>query len=233
MARQNHGPLTKAKGKLGGVVYQQYEGMQISREYQPVVKNPQSEKQVQNRADFKLASQTVALYKEVINARLSKLSIYTRSRRGAALEALKRIATTDSNDGRQIVFADAVSAINAKSLTEYAAPTVVNDETKIDVTAPADSAIIGVIVGFDNNGAFLGRKVVSATSAGTAISFQVPANFELTKSMFVYTIPQSEEGRAIYANIQDPDAVLRLDIARLIETGDLAVSDIAGDAPVD
>lgn len=233
MARQNHGPLSRAKGKLGGVVYQQYEGMQISREYQPNVKNPQSEKQVENRADFKLASQMVALYKEVINARLGKLSIYTRTRRGAALEALKRIATTDGNNGRQIVLVEAVSALNAKSLSEYSAPTIVNNETEIEVTAPTGSIIIGVIAGFDNSGKFVGRKVVGAESQGAAITFSVPANFLLTKSMFVYTIASTEEGRAVYDNISDPDAVLSLDFARLVSTGDLSVSDIAGDFPQD
>lgn len=228
MARQNHGPLSRAKGKLGGIVYQQYEGMQISREYQPNVKNPQSEKQVENRADFKLASQTVAIFKEVINARLGKLSIYTRIRRGAALEALKRIATTDGNNGREINFDNAISALNAKSLTEYASPLISAGDGAIEVTAPADATIIGVIAGFDGEGNFVGRKVVEGTSAGAAISFPIPADYTASKAMFVYTLSSEEEGNAKYANIQDPKAVLKLDVARLIAAGDLSVSDIAG-----
>lgn len=232
MARQNHGPLSRAKGKIGGVVYQQYEGMQISREYQPVVKNPQSEKQVTNRADFKLASQTVALFKEVINARLGKLSIYTRTRRGAALEALKRIATVGNDNQRAIDFNQAISSINAKSLTEYSAPNVVASGNSINVTAPADGAILGVIVGFDTNQQVVGRKVVSSVSGGGAVEFAVPADFTIYKSMFLYTIPTEEEGRAIYSNIEDPDAALVLDIARLVAAGDLGISDIAGLAGV-
>lgn len=228
MARQNHGPLSRAKGKLGGVVYQQYEGMQISREYQPNVKNPQSEKQVENRADFKLASQTVALYKEVINARLGKLSIYTRTRRGAALVAIKRIATDGGDNNRIIDFQSAVAAINAKSLTEYAAPAAYTDGGKAYVTAPADSVILGVIAGFDANNKFVGRKVVSANGTGSEVIFDIPAEYIASKSMFLYTLATEEEGRAIYDNITDPDAVLRLDIARLVANGDVAISDIAG-----
>lgn len=230
MARQNHGPLSRAKGKLGGVVYQQYEGMQISREYQPNVKNPQSEKQVENRADFKLASQTVAMFKEVINARFGKLSIYTRIRRGAALEALKRIATTDGNNGRQINFDSAIAAINAKSMTEYEAPAIVLNDRAFEVTAPSGSAIIGVIAGFDSNQQFIGRKVVSKESTGSAATFNIPAEYALAKAMFVYTIATEEEGRAVYDNIEDPAAFLRLDIARLIAAGDVAVSDISGES---
>lgn len=228
MARQNHGPLSRAKGKLGGVVYQQYEGMQISREYQPNVKNPQSEKQVINRSDFKLASQAVAMFKEVINTRLGKLSIYTRTRRGAAVNALKRIATSGGDEIRLIPFAQAVSAINAKSLTENAAPTVVANNGTINVTAPADAVILGVIAGFDSEQQFAGRKVVSGTSSGAAIGFAIPSDYVTSKAMFVYTIPTEEAGRAFYDNIYDPASVLRLDFGRLVAEGDVAVSDIAG-----
>lgn len=228
MARQNHGPLSRAKGKLGGVVYQQYEGMQISREYQPVVKNPQSEKQVENRADFKLASQTVALYKEVINARLGKFSIYIRVRRGAALEALKRIAADNGSGQREINFDQAIAAINAKSLTEFAAPTIAANNGSINVTAPADAVILGVIAGFNGNGEYVGRKVISGVSEGSAIRFEIPADYIMAKAMVVYTIPTEEDGRAFYDNIQDPEAAFRLDFGRLVSTGDLNISDIAG-----
>ena len=227
MARQNHGPLSRAKGKLGGVVYQQYEGMQISREYQPNVKNPQSEKQVNNRADFKLASQTVALYQEVINARLSKLSIYTRMRRGAALEAVKRIATSGLNNDRVITFTSAMAAINAKSLTEFAAPITTEAEGVVSVTAPATAVILGVIAGFDANGQLVGRKVVSATSSGPAQTFDIPSEYVSAKAAFVYTIATTEDGRAIYENITNAGTDISLAIVRLIASGDADISDIA------
>lgn len=227
MARQNHGPLSRAKGKLGGVVYQQYEGMQISREYQPNVKNPQSEKQVNNRADFKLASQTVALFQEVINARLSKLSIYTRKRRGAAVEAIKRIATSGLNNDRVIRFTSAMAAINAKSLTEFAAPTTTESQGVVSVTAPATAVILGVIAGFDTNGEFVGRKVVSATSSGSAQTFDIPSEYVSAKAAFVYTIATTEDGRAIYENIANAGIDVSLAIVRLIASGDADISDIA------
>lgn len=228
MARQNHGPLSRAKGKIGGVVYQQYEGMQISREYQPVVKNPQTEAQVTNRADFKLASQTVAMFKEIINARLGKLSIYTRIRRGAALEALKRIVKADGENTREIIFTEAVAALNAKSLTEYTAPTVSQSSGTIKVTAPAEAVILGVIAGFDSASNYVGRKVVSATSDGSDVSFSIPGDYNFAKAMFVYSVATEEAGRAIYDNINDPEAALRLDVARLVSSGDAEISDIAG-----
>lgn len=227
MARQNHGPLSRAKGKLGGVVYQQYEGMQISREYQPNVKNPQSEKQVNNRADFKLASQTVALFQEVINVRLSKLSIYTRNRRGAAVEAVKRIATSGLNNDRVITFTSAMAAINAKSMTEIAAPLTTEAQGTVNVTAPATAVILGVIAGFDANGQLVGRKVVSANSSGSAQAFNIPSEYVKAKAAFVYTIATTEDGRAIYENITNVGTDISLAIARLIASGDANVSDIS------
>lgn len=228
MARQNHGPLSRAKGKLGGVVYQQYEGMQISREYQPNVKNPQSESQVNNRADFKLASQAVAMFKEVINARLGKLSIYTRTRRGAAVAALKRVITNGGTDSRELKLNDAIAALNAKSMTEYAAPTVTVGSGAINVTAPGQSIILGIIAGFDSHLKYIGRKIVSTTSTGSAVEFAIPSDYTHVKAMFVYTLATEEAGRATYSNIQDPDAALTLDFARMISEGDVEISDIAG-----
>lgn len=228
MARQNHGPLSRAKGKLGGVVYQQYEGMQIAREYQPVVKNPQSEKQTENRSKFKLASQTVGVFKEIINTRLAKFSIYTRTRRGAAVEALKRKITFEDDSMATLDFTDGISAINAKSLTEYSAPTVTETTGTIHVTAPADAEILGIIAGFDSDGEYAGRKIVSATSAGSAVDFTIPAEFSSVKAMFLYTIAVTEEGRAIYDNLRDSDNDIVVEVERLIGSGDVAVSDIAG-----
>lgn len=228
MARQNHGPLSRAKGKLGGVVYQQYEGMQIAREYQPVVKNPQSEKQTENRAKFKNASQMLALFKEAITMRLAKASIYTRERRAIAVNILYRQAGITGDGSSQITFNDAVSALNAKTLTELSAPITTHATTNFSVTAPSGAVILGCIVGFDAEGNFKARKVVSATSEGTAVTFPDLADVSSQRAMFVYTLATTEDGRAIYENIYSDTADLFVDIVRLTANGDAQVSDIAG-----
>lgn len=227
MARQNHGPLSRAKGKLGGVVYQQYEGMQIAREYQPVVKNPQSESQTINRAGFKLASQTVGIFREVINARLSKASIYARKRRGIAVEAIKRIISSEDTSVAVENFSNVISAINAKAMTEYGAPTVSFSGSSFDVTAPADTEILGVIAGFDADGNYIGRKVVGGAGTASARPFSIPSDFAQAKAMFLYSVPTTEEGRATYANIVDPAAELQVAITRLVSAGAAGISDLA------
>lgn len=228
MARQNHGPLSRAKGKLGGVVYQQYEGMQIAREYQPVIKNPQTTKQVENRAKFKAASQLTAIFSEVLMLRLSKLSIYNRVRRGIAVNSLYRIANPLSDTEESIAFAGAVNAINAKSLTEYGAPTVTVSGNNFQVTAPADSAIFGVIAGFDANGNYISRKFITAEGTGSAVSFAFLQGATDQRAMFAYTVATTEEGRASYDNLNLDEANFIVEFERLVTSGDMSVSDIAG-----
>ena len=60
------GLFGKNSGRVGGVVYSNYRGEQVVRAYQPKVSNPNSAKQIAQRAKFKLVSQVGAsLGKEI------------------------------------------------------------------------------------------------------------------------------------------------------------------------
>lgn len=52
----------KATGKIGAIVYSVSGGQQIAREYQPIVANPNTQPQVENRSKLKLLSQLSASY---------------------------------------------------------------------------------------------------------------------------------------------------------------------------
>lgn len=227
MARQNHGPLSRAKGKLGGVVYQQYEGMQISREYQPVVKNPQSTKQVENRAKFKLSSQIVAQFKEVINARLSKLSIYTRMRRAAAVNAIYATVDDGTHDTEHTLIASVVAAINAKSMSAKVAPNFNFVDSELRVDAPNGDTVVYVVCSYDaTKGELTGRKMDSFKSAGTAqvVASQTP---ERQIVMAVALTPSTEEGRASISNITANSTSWENEIARSVVAGDVEVSNMS------
>lgn len=227
MARQNHGPLSRAKGKLGGVVYQQYEGMQISREYQPVVKNPQTSKQTTNRAKFKLSSQLVAQFRDVINARLSKLSIYTRVRRGAAINSLYNVIDATSPLAPEVDIATAVNALNAKSMSEIAGPTVVyNSGTNtVDITAASGNLVVADVVGYDNEGHMEYHEVIKYTSDGSVKSSEVLTS-AFVSAMAVQLEPTTEDGRASISNIDGEGNTWSNAITRGVNEGDLIVSDI-------
>lgn len=227
MARQNHGPLSRAKGKLGGVVYQQYEGMQISREYQPVVKNPQSTKQVENRAKFKLASQVVAQFKEVLNARLSKLAIYTRMRRAAAVNAIYATVDDGTPNTLQALINSVVAAINAKSMSAKAAPNFDFTNSELRVDAPEGDTVLYVICSYDaTKGELTGRTMNTFESAGTAQRVAAQTS-DRQIAMAVALTPNSEDGRASISNITANATSWGNEIARSVIAGDLEVSNMS------
>lgn len=228
MARQNHGPLSRAKGKLGGVVYQQYEGMQISREYQPVVKNPQTTKQVENRAKFKSASQIVAQFSEVLNVRLAKLSIYTRKRRGAALNAIYGAVEVEPTSA-STQFENVLHNINAKSMSTIVAPVIgTGSGGAFTITTYTGDVVSYVAVSYDKDGIIMFREVETFTSDGTAKDVTPAENADTFALMVVSVRATTEEGRATLGNISGESNEFLLDISRSAAAGDVEISDIVG-----
>ena len=231
MARQNHGPLSRAKGKLGGVVYQQYEGMQISREYQPVVKNPQTSKQTANRAKFKLASQLVAQFSNTFNARLAKLSIYTRIRRGSAINAIYKIVDTSSETSPEAAMNDVIAALNAKSVSGIAGPTFGSGtgSTKT-ITATDGDTVVYTVVQYDIDGSPVSIEQNKYESDGTSKNIDVLTAEGATSAvaMAVSLRALTEEGRATISNIQSDDSSWIVSISRGIAAGDIEVSNLTG-----
>ena len=227
MARQNHGPLSRAKGKLGGVVYQQYEGMQISREYQPVVKNPQTSKQTKNRAKFKLSSQLVAEFSDVINARLAKLAIYTRVRRGSALNAIYNAISGADPEAPAAIVADVVAAINSKSESSFVGPTVTYNQqnSQFSITATTGDIVVADVVEYATTGAFLKRQKITYTSDGTAKVSEAIAG-ETAAVMVVSLRATTGVGRATISNLSFDGSSWANIINRGVAAGDLMVSDI-------
>lgn len=228
MARQNHGPLSRAKGKLGGVVYQQYEGMQISREYQPVVKNPQTAKQTANRAKFKTASQIVAQFSEVLNVRFAKLSIYTRVRRGAAVNVIFK-GVTENGSLYESSFINILNGLNAKSMATTEAPAVASGANNtVNITATAGDVVTYIGASYDGNGKLISREVETYTSDGTAKEVTPEAGAETFAVMAVSARATTEAGRATLSNIEGVNEGFTLEVSRSVAAGDVEISDIAG-----
>ena len=228
MARQNHGPLSRAKGKLGGVVYQQYEGMQISREYQPVVKNPQTTKQVENRAKFKTASQIVAQYAGVLNARLAHLSIYTRTRRAAAVNAIYGVANINHGIS-EAAFAAVVNSVNAKSMSTIEPPTLApGTGNNLNVTATVGDVVVYVLCSYDQSGKLMKHEENKYTSDGSAKEVTPAEGAAFAAVMVVSMRANTEEGRATFSNILAVDNKWEITIARAVAAGDVEISDIVG-----
>lgn len=233
MARQNHGPLSRAKGKLGGVVYQQYEGMQISREYQPVVKNPQTTKQVENRAKFKMASQIVAEFSEVLNARLSNLSIYTRMRRGSAVNAIYGVIDTTTPQNPQALVNDVTSAINAKSVSGISNITLNDVSLRFELVVPTGYTVIYTQCGYDTNGLLAKRETETYESDGTAKNVDfLGSKTDIIMAVAVRAL--TDAGRATISNISVGAGINGWinAISRGVAAGDIEISNMASNIHV-
>lgn len=67
MGKASYSPLGQWRNKVGGQVYRIDAGEQIVSAYQPIVKNPRSEDQVENRTKFTSATRYIAGFKPFID----------------------------------------------------------------------------------------------------------------------------------------------------------------------
>lgn len=228
MAKINHILFGQGKGKVGGLVLQRYEGMNVVREKPISVKNPQTTKQTNQRAKFKSASQIVAQFAEVFNARLANLSIYTRTRRSAAINAIVSVSNINRNMS-ETTFADVVNSVNAKSMSTIEPPTLApGTGDNLNITAANGDMVVYVLCSYDLSGKLMKREENKYTSDGTAKEVIPAEDAAFAAAMVVAIRANTEEGRATLSNIIAIDNKWELSIARAVVAGDVEISDIAG-----
>lgn len=234
MARQNHGPLSRAKGKLGGVVYQQYEGMQISREYQPVVKNPQTDLQTQNRAAFKLSSQLLAQFKNVIVERLAKTSIYTRKRRATAVNRIMRVISKSDPEMPTALVNDVINSINEASVSSLAAPAITTVSNEHSVVAANDDSVIITKADYNAEGKLINLSTETYTSDGTAKRATPSVGFKSSVLMAVAFHALTEQGRATLENLNFDNSTSEYSVIidRGVAAGDIEITNMSGNVIV-
>lgn len=233
MARFNGGIFSKAKGKLAGVVFQQYEGMQVGKEYQPNVKNPNSEKQVSSRAAFKLASQLVAIYQFVMIIAAANFSRYTRMIRGKLVNVIRRNVDSRDPESPFITLATATSAVNGiHALANIPSPVIAGTQiSAATITATLGDVIRYTIVAYDGNNNILGTAQEEYTAAATPHTIQAPLTAETPRFYDVMAVAMramTDNGAAIYDNIGvGSENGYNLDATRLVTSGDVEVSHVA------
>lgn len=229
MAKFNGGIFSKLKGKLAGVVFQQYEGMQVGKEYQPNVKNPDTAKQIAVRSSFKLASQLTAIYEHVLLIAAAKFSTYTRMIRGKVVSTLRYAIGTEGGANPLIKLSDAAAAINTIQLTSPIPAPIIDgaDISHATIQATEGDKVRYTIVAYDDAANILGTANKEFTATATAerveapVTATTPTNYDI---MAVAMRAMTNEGNAIYGNI---NSAYSLEASRLINSGDVAVSHVA------
>lgn len=100
------GLFGKNSGRIGGVVYSNYRGVQVVRTYQPRVSNPNSAAQVAQRAKFKLVSQVATSLKRELKMSFVPAVAKETPRNAFVKEMLKK--TTYSNNKAVLPIEDIV-----------------------------------------------------------------------------------------------------------------------------
>lgn len=230
MAIFNHGIFSKAKNKLGGVTFQQYEGMQIGKEYQPNVKNPNTTAQQHVRARFKLASQFIASFSSVFTVFGGNISAYTRISRGNILKRIFNVTSWDDEmQYASMTPSDAIAAVNsALSLPVVETPTIAGTAiANATVAAPNGSTVYVNIVAIDEEGNRVGARSYSQSGSGIGqaviapITAVTPSYYDITA---VATYPDTENGNTTYGNIDDMSQV---EVSTAVNSGNINTSQIA------
>lgn len=230
MAKFNGGIFSKLKGKLAGVVFQQYEGMQIGKEYQPNVKNPSTTKQVESRAKFKAASQLVAIFADIFMISIAKMSSYQRTLRGALVRVLTReFSWNDSTDTAEVTADKVAAAVNGLTFNPPIPAPVITGDTigTATLSATAGDTVKYKIVAYDSDGLTLGmaERTFEATERPETIQAPLTAT-----TPYGYTIAavatrlSTNEGNANYDNLTTCD---RLTVFYGVSEGDILSSHIA------
>lgn len=229
MAKFNGGIFSKVKGKLAGVVFQQYEGLQVGKEYQPNVKNPSTEKQVINRAKFKGASQMVALFGSIFGIALASASSYIRTLRGMSVKALRSVFVwNDTTKEASVTPAAAAAAINALTNNVNVPAPVIAGATIANLTLSADpdDNVFYRIVAYDEAGATIGvadesfvagsepEPVLAPRTSGTPAGYTIAA---------VATRNLTGVGYPNYSNLQDASTI---EVIRATNAGDVLSSPV-------
>ena len=217
-------------GKLGSSVFAVNAGEQIVRQYQPVVANPNTEAQVENRAKLKLASQLAAALAPVIA--IPKKGM--KSSRNLFISKNYRF----------------MSASNASAQCSYENIQITNGSAalpQLTVNRAADNALTVALA--DNAGASVSRvvyalfrksdeqqleyiKSVVATSAGADGTYQASLG-EQAGELVIYAYGMkdiSAKASALYGEltVNNGEDIARLVISRTINSEDFALTKTRG-----
>lgn len=219
MARFNHGALTRTKGKLGGIVFQQYEGMQIGKEYQPNVQNPNAPMQIATRTRFSLASKTVAMLFPWLSPVMKANGIsYERFQRGDVLKKLMGVITYD--DAEQHATMGQFPIIRPNSPTHvFGVSTSITSNT-VNITATSSEAedktpyfVLCTMFPADGSVPIVHTEANSMDGTSNTTDFALPTGFQGSIVTLCYgAIPTEETSGVSYGEIA---GAISTDIATL------------------
>lgn len=195
-------PLSKGSGKLGATVFAVNSGVQIAREYQPKVTNPNTEAQQDTRARFKLMSQLSAIMAPVIAIKKDGLKTARNQFQSINFDIVEY-----ENENASINLNLVQLTKSNRSFVGFSADrsggAAINVELLASMAATADRVVyIAYEKQIDGTLSLLGSKVSSVAGAG---------------GKFADTLPYTAGSVVLYAYaIKDTDASMTAKFGNLI-----------------
>lgn len=168
---------TKWRGAIGGFRYSVVRGKQVIAERASAVKNPRTEGQMKTRMRFKLASQFSALWKDIIELNLSKITRDGVIARATATKVAFGASTAQVNAAAVELgnFANDFNAKNNQPVGAGITLTFTSSEQKI--VAPDGDNVVYKIVAFDEQNTPIGTSAQAYISDGSAKVLDLPVIF--------------------------------------------------------
>lgn len=211
-------------GKLADTVMAVRNGEQIARKYQPMVFNPSTPAQIQQRAKLKLLSQLSAVMAPVIAFRrkgtASARNIFTKVNFGATSYA----SNTAEIDLVNVKLTSSVVSLPALSVSR------VGYTDTVSVNESEEGLIDRVVFAAfrqmpDNTLRYSGSQVINTPNASGMFEATFGLSYDDASVVYyAYGVRvNSQAARVIFGNLQSPSAE---DIAKLITNSSLTESDV-------
>lgn len=175
MGKTAFNPITSPwKGQIGGFTYSVRDGNQIIAKLAASRKDPKSEKQMQVRMRFKLASQFTKLWDDILMANLVKIE-RDASKAQNLIRSIAYHASTVSNDQAKLSLDDFENKFNSKT-QQVISPDLELTFTSANqsITAPDGEIVAYQVTAFDQKSTPIGSNMTTFESDGTPQTVYLP-----------------------------------------------------------
>lgn len=199
-------PLSKGSGKLGATVFAVNSGVQIAREYQPKVSNPNTEAQQDTRARFKLMSQLSAVMAPVIAIKKDGLKTARNQFQSINFDIVE-YTNENASINLNLVQLTKSNRSFAGFSADRSGGAAINVELLAGMAAAADRIVyIGYEKQEDGSLSLFGSKVCSTPGADGKFADTLP-HTDKAVVLYAYAIKDTDESvTAKFGNLVAPSA---------------------------
>lgn len=212
-------------GKLGSSVFAISKGVTIERQYQPIVNNPQTKRQVQQRAKFKLLSGLAS----VVSPFACLLTEGLQTQANVFIKRNMQFVSYSNETARinmpnvQISGGSNSFVTPTFTITQGTGKGTISAE---DVTAAGFDGVVFLVVGTKRPSVarITGKVVLAPSENAYSIEFRTPSSFA-EYHLYAYGIKLTDKGVSAYGSLNSiSEDVVEVSVMRMISEGMMTAS---------